>query len=198
MSPDQAAAFFLFSLVAAGTPGPSNVLLASTGGQAGLWRGLPCLFGVSAGMGSLMFLAAFGLGAVLLGHPTAMSAIRVCGAAFLLQLAWKIATAPASPELAPGRPTGFLGAAALQWVNPKAWLVSTSAVATYLPGAADGTAVQAGLLALVFVAAALPSGFVWLSLGAALQRLMRDARRRRIFNLAMGLALAASVILILR
>lgn len=198
MSPDQAAAFFLFSLVAAGTPGPSNVLLASTGGQVGLLRGLPCLLGVSAGMGALMFLAAFGLGAMLLDHPAAMSVIRVCGTAFLLYLAWKIATAPASPDSAPGRPAGFFAAAALQWVNPKAWLVSTSAVATYLRGEADAAALQAACFALVFVAAALPSGFVWLSLGAAIQRLIRDSRRRRIFNLVMGLALAASVILILR
>ena len=48
MSPDQAAAFLLFSLVAAATPGPSNALLAAAGANAGIWRGLPCLFGVSA------------------------------------------------------------------------------------------------------------------------------------------------------
>jgi threonine/homoserine/homoserine lactone efflux protein len=198
MSLDQAAAFFLFSLVAAGTPGPSNVLLASTGGQVGLWRGLPCLFGVAAGMGSLMFLAAFGLGAILFAHPMAMTVIRVGGVTFLLYLAWKIATAPAPAEAASVRPAGFLAAAALQWVNPKAWLVGTSAVATYLRAEGEAAAAQAALFALVFVAAALPSSFAWLSLGAAGQRLVRDPRRRRIFNRVMGLALAASVILVLR
>ncbi|WP_341704885.1 LysE family translocator [Ferrovibrio sp.] len=196
----QASAFFLFSLVAAVTPGPSNVLLAATGAQAGFWRGLPCLFGVSAGMGSMMFLGAYGFGAVVTDHPQALQAVRWAGAAFLLWLAWKIASAPvgggdARPD---ARPAGFLGAAALQWVNPKAWLVSAGAVATYLPGGAEAALLGAIVFALVFVSAALPSGLVWLAFGAAAQRFLRDPRRQRGFNIAMGLALAASVAMILR
>lgn len=198
MTLDQAAAFFLFAFVAAITPGPSNVLLTATGAQAGFWRGLPCAFGVSAGMGSMMFLAALGLGTVLVGHPDVMTAIRFLGAAFLLWLAWKIATAPAGSGQAAGEPTGFLGAAALQWVNPKAWMVSTGAVVTYLH-AESGTAVaQAALFALVFISAAFPSNLVWLGFGASAQRLLQDERRGRIFNLVMGVLLAGSVAIILR
>lgn len=201
MTLEQAAAFFVFALVAAVTPGPSNVLLTATGMQAGLLRGLPCLFGVSAGMGAMMFLAAYGFGALVLHHQHIMQAVRWLGAAFLLWLAWKIATAPVGDggSVASPRPTGFLGAALLQWVNPKAWLVSAGAVATYLPGDEDGSALlRAALFALVFVSAALPSSFVWLAFGAAAQRFLRDPRRQRGFNLAMGLALAASVVMILR
>lgn len=198
MTLEQAAAFFLFAFVAAITPGPSNVLLTATGAQAGFWRGLPCAFGVMAGMGSLMFLAALGLGSMLIGHPNVMTAIRFGGAAFLFWLAWKIATAPVGPGQAPSNPAGFLGAAALQWVNPKAWMVATGAVATYLRVESGAAAVQAALFTLVFVSAAFPSGLIWLGLGATVQRLLADERRCRIFNLAMGLTLAASVLFILR
>lgn len=199
MSPEQIAAFFLFALVAAVTPGPSNVLLTATGLQAGLLRGLPCLFGVSAGMGSMMFLAAYGFGALVLQYPQAMQAVRWLGAAFLLWLAWKIASAPVGNGHAEApRPTGFLGAALLQWVHPKAWLVSAGAVATYLPGEANSALLRAAVFALVFVSAALPSSFVWLAFGAAAQKILRDPRRQRGFNIAMGLALAASVVMILR
>jgi threonine/homoserine/homoserine lactone efflux protein len=198
MTLEQAAAFFLFAFVAAITPGPSNVLLAATGAQAGFWRGLSCAFGVSAGMGSMMFLAALGLGAVLIGLPSVMTAIRFLGAAFLLWLAWKIASAPVGGDQGAGEPTGFFGAAALQWVNPKAWMVSTGAVATYLPVESGAAVVQAILFVLVFVSAALPSNLIWLGFGATAQRLLEDERRGRIFNLAMGLTLAASVLFILR
>lgn len=201
MTPEQSLAFFLFSVVAAITPGPSNVLLVATGAQAGFWRGLPCLFGVSAGMGSMMFLAAYGLGSMVLAHPQVLQALRIMGAAFLLWLAWKIATAPLGDSAAvspPPQPVGFLGAAALQWVNPKAWLVSAGAVATYLPGGGDDAILHSAAFALVFVAAALPSGLLWLVFGAAAQRLLRDPRRQRIFNIAMGLVLAGSVAMILR
>lgn len=199
MTLEQAAAFFVFALVAAITPGPSNVLLTATGLQVGLLRGLPALFGVSAGMGSMMFLAAYGFGALVLQHPQVMQAVRWLGAAFLLWLAWKIASAPVSnSSIEPPRPTGFFGAALLQWVNPKAWLVAAGAVATYLPGEAESALLRAGVFALVFVSAALPSSLVWLVFGAAAQRLLRDPRRQRGFNIAMGLVLAASVVMILR
>jgi threonine/homoserine/homoserine lactone efflux protein len=200
MTPEQLAAFFVFALVAAITPGPSNVLLTATGMQAGLLRGLPCLFGVSAGMGAMMFLAAYGFGALVLQHPQILQVVRWLGAAFLLWLAWKIASAPVGGGQGAEAPrvTGFFGAALLQWVNPKAWLVSAGAVATYLPGEAHSALLRAAVFALVFVSAALPSGFVWLVFGAAAQRFLRDPRRQRGFNLAMGLALAASVVMILR
>jgi threonine/homoserine/homoserine lactone efflux protein len=47
------------------------------------------------------------------------------------------------------------------------------------------------------VLAALPSGFVWLAFGATVQRMLRG-RRLRIFNIAMGVLLALSVVLIVR
>lgn len=199
MTLEQAAAFFVFALVAAITPGPSNVLLTATGLQVGLLRGLPCLFGIGAGMGSMMFLAAYGFGALVLQHPQIMQVVRWLGAAFLLWLAWKIAFAPVgeSNTVAP-RPTGFLGAALLQWVNPKAWLISAGAVATYLPDQTESALLRAVVFTLVFVSAACPSGFVWLAFGATAQRLLRDPRRQRGFNIVMGVALAASVAMILR
>ena len=199
MTADQIAAFFVFSVIAAITPGPSNVLLTATGAQAGFRRGLPCLFGVSAGMGSMMALGAYGLGNVIAAYPQLTLGMKLCGAAFLLWLAWKIACAPVgiAEAASPPEPTGFFGAAALQWVNPKAWLVSTGAVAAYLPSGSGGTLALALVFALVFVAAALPSGLVWLAFGIAAQRVLSNPRRRRVFNIVMGLTLAASVAMVL-
>ena len=50
MTREQAVAFFLFSVAAAGTPGPSNVLLTAVGANVGVLRGLPCLLGVGLGI----------------------------------------------------------------------------------------------------------------------------------------------------
>lgn len=87
---------------------------------------------------------------------------------------------------------GFTGAALFQWMNPKSWLVATSAAGTYLDPQASALA-QALWIGGLFMAAALPSGFVWLAAGVALQRLLHSPRRRRMFNVAMGVLLAASV-----
>ncbi|HEX6691969.1 MAG TPA: LysE family translocator [Burkholderiales bacterium] len=194
MSAEQAYAFLVFAFVAAVTPGPGNVMLTAVGANAGIVRGLPCLLGIDAGMALQLLLVAFGLGSVILGHPDVVEAMKWIGAAFLLWLAWKIATAKGSGGEAASRPVGFFEAAALQWINPKAWLVTTSAAGTYLR-ADGGVLAQALSLAGLFLLAALPSGFVWLAFGTALRRFLGSPRRLRAFNLAMGALLAGSVVL---
>jgi threonine/homoserine/homoserine lactone efflux protein len=198
MTPDQALAFLLFAVVAAGTPGPSNLLLTATGASVGVLRGVPCLLGVTLGMGLMMFLVAVGLGSVVLASPTALRVLNWLGAAFLLWLAWKIATAAGGATEAESKPVGFVGAAAFQWVNPKSWLVCASAAGTYLQAASGSALAQASALAGLFVLAALPCCFAWLAFGAGAQRFLRTERARRTFNISMGALLAASVILVVR
>jgi len=84
LKPEQALAFAVFSVVAAGTPGPSNALLTATGASVGVLRGLPALLGVSVGMGLMMFGVGFGLGSLILANPAVLSIVKWCGAAFLI------------------------------------------------------------------------------------------------------------------
>jgi threonine/homoserine/homoserine lactone efflux protein len=194
MTAEQAIAFFLFAIVAAITPGPSNLILTSTGANVGLLRGLPCLGGVAVGMGLMMFLVAFGLGSLVLESPLILQGLKWCGIGFLLWLAWKIATAQRS-EATSEKYVGFWQAAAFQWINPKSWLVSASAVGTYLQAQGSSAFEQSVYFGVLFVLAALPSCFVWLAFGATLQRFLHTERTLRIFNVAMGALLAGSVIL---
>lgn len=192
-------AFLLFAVVAAVTPGPSNIMLTAAGAQAGVLGGLPCLLGVTTGMGVMMFVVPLGLGSLVLEHRLVLATLHWGGAAFLLWLAWKIATAGSGIHPAPDRePVGYLGAAIFQWVNPKSWLVTASAAGTFLRADAGSPIVQAASLGGLFVLAALPGCFVWLAFGAAVQHVLRSPRRRRIFNVAMGVALALSIVLIVR
>lgn len=160
MTAEPIAAFVLFAIVAAITPGPSNIILASTGASVGVRRGLSCLFGVAIGMGLMMVLVAFGLGSLVLEQPIVRDALRWCGIGLLLWLSWKIATAGHADAGAAHDGVGFWQAAALQWVNPKSWLVSASSVATYLHAGAASAFGQSLVFGLLFVLAALPSCFV--------------------------------------
>jgi threonine/homoserine/homoserine lactone efflux protein len=198
MPPDQIIAFFVFAVVAAVTPGPSNVMVMIAGARAGVVGGLPCLAGAVAGMVSMMGAAALGLGSVVLAYPQAVLALKWAGSLFLLWLAWKVASAPPMSAVGASDPVGFWKAAAFQWINPKSWIVSVSAAATY-GGASDANVVaHALLLALVFALAAAPSFGVWLAFGASVQRWLVDERRSRAISVAMGVALAASVVFVAR
>lgn len=196
MTIEQAIAFTMFALVAAITPGPSNTMIVATGSVVGIWRGLPCVLGASVGMGLLLFASALGLGQLVVSQPILLKVLNWGGAAFLLWLAWKIAHAGRMGEGARAEPVGFLSATAFQWINPKGWLVAVSAAGTYLQVQPGHALWQAATFGLLFFAAALPAGLVWLILGALVQRLLRDERSARIFNVVMALTLAASVVLI--
>jgi threonine/homoserine/homoserine lactone efflux protein len=196
MSIEQAGAFLLFAMAAAVTPGPSNVMLSATGANAGILRGLPCLFGVAAGMGLMMFVVPLGLGSVVLASPGALAALKWCGVVFLLWLAWKVATASPAQTAQEAAPVGFAQAALFQWANPKSWLVSASAAGTFLAAGAGGPLGQAAMLGGLFALAVLPCGFVWLAFGATVQRLLSSSRGLRAFNITMGALLALSVALI--
>lgn len=198
MTTEQAIGFLLFAVVAAITPGPSNLIITSTGAAVGIVRGLPALAGVAVGMGLMLFLVALGLGSLVLGHPLILLLLKIGGAGFLLWLAWKIATAGRNASTTAKEPVGFWGAAAFQWVNPKSWLVSVSAVGTYLHTQADTALTQSLFFGLLFILAALPSCFVWLAFGASLQRILQTERTARVFNIAMGALLVGAVLLFIR
>jgi len=197
MTAEEIIAFMTFSIVAAITPGPSNIMVTATGAAVGFWRGLPCLLGVGIGMASLMFSVAIGLGQILLSHKSITLVMNWLGAAFLLWLSWKIATADTTATTKEKRAIGFLDAALFQWINQKSWIVSTGAIGAYLHSSSHGLGFQAAIFALLFFLAAVPSLLVWLLFGASLERYLSDQATARIFNRIMGLLLAASTIFIL-
>jgi threonine/homoserine/homoserine lactone efflux protein len=196
MTREQVVAFLLFAVVAAVTPGPSNVMLTAAGANTGVLKGLPCLFGVTTGMGLMMFLVPFGLGSLVLENSLVLKALNWGGAAFLLWLAWKIATASRMASRPESNPVGYVRAAVFQWVNPKSWLVSASAAGTFLHAEAGSLVLQSAGLGGLFFLAALPSCFVWLAFGATVQHVLQSQRRLRVFNIALGALLALSIVLI--
>jgi threonine/homoserine/homoserine lactone efflux protein len=81
-----------FLWVAAITPGPNNMLLTSSGANFGFMRSIPLMLGIMLGMQSLLLLVAFGVGSLLLVYPALHTTLKILGSAYLLYIAWKIAS----------------------------------------------------------------------------------------------------------
>ncbi len=194
-----------FALSTVGTPGPNNAMLASSGSVWGFRRTIPHMLGVALGFPVMLIVVAAGAGDLLLHHPTLLTAMRWVGTAYLLYLAWRIAaarpegTAPeAEQPRAPGRqPLGFVRAALFQWVNPKAWLITLSALATLTPVAHHPSFPRALILSVVFLAVTLPITAFWTSVGVGVSRLLASEKALRRFNLVMAALLVASVVSVL-
>ncbi|MEN4920642.1 LysE family translocator [Achromobacter spanius] len=182
----------LFALVSSITPGPNNVMLASSGLNFGFRRSLPHLLGVNLGFSLMIFLVGIGLGSVFQQTPALYTVLKYAGAAYLLYLAWKIANSgPLEEGEARGKPFTFLQAAAFQWVNPKAWVMAVGVVATYTPQ--NGFFANLVIATLVCGIINLPSIGIWVTFGTALRRVLHKPAAIRAFNIGMALLLVASL-----
>jgi threonine/homoserine/homoserine lactone efflux protein len=80
--------FAVAALVISLVPGPDMMFIMANGIAGGRRAGLVSALGVSLGLAVHTVAAAFGLGAVLQAAPFLLEAIRLCGAVFLLYLAF--------------------------------------------------------------------------------------------------------------
>ena len=192
MNWDTLAALAGFAFAGAWTPGPNNMMLASSGATFGWRRTLPHALGVTFGFALMLFLVAIGLGELFESSPAFAKALGWIGCAVMLWLAWRIASAGSARAKTPPRPLNFVEASAFQWINPKAWVMCIGASATYASGARPE--MEAAIAAAVFALAGLTSSNSWAAFGAGIGRLLGDGWRLRAFNVSMGILLAASAI----
>ncbi|UIP32050.1 LysE family translocator [Stutzerimonas kunmingensis] len=187
--------FVLFAFVASITPGPTNILVLSNSSRFGLGAAMPIIFGACSAAASIVLLVGLGAGEWLLHHPQLQQLMTWLGLAWLLYLAWQIARSPAGPVEAAAAPRrlGALGAAGLQLVNPKVWMMALAVVGVF-----SGAAADAGLYAihaLLFFLIALPCLAAWALLGVGAAKLLHSAAHMRRFNYAMALLLVVSALL---
>lgn len=199
MSIDVLLALSLFAFVSSITPGPNNLMLMTSGMNFGFRRTLPHLVGVSGGFALLVLLVGLGLASLFQAVPAAHTVLRVLSIGYLLFLAAKIALTTPAPLSATSssstsdaaKPMGFFGAAAFQWVNPKAWTMAMTAVTTYVPQEHASTLV---VVAVVFGVINLPCCAVWALAGVHLRRWLSVPKRQRVFNVVAAVLLVASVL----
>jgi threonine/homoserine/homoserine lactone efflux protein len=187
------ASLSIFALAAALTPGPNNTLLMLSGAKWGFKATLPLLLGIVFGFPLLVFAVGMGLGGVFRSWPVLHTVLKVVCFGLLLALAWKIARAGGPSEKSSRHPVGFLAGAALQWVNPKAWMMAVSALAVYVP--VGQPPLRPVLIVItVFFLTAIPSSLTWAVFGTTLTRFLNTPRRAAIFNVTMAVLLVASML----
>ncbi|MEL5515591.1 LysE family translocator [Serratia bockelmannii] len=192
MSTEIFLAFITYAFVTSITPGPNNSMLLASGVNYGFLRSLPHVLGISVGFALMVMAVGAGLGRVFDAFPFMYSVLRICGATYLVYLAWQIATArPMQDSIAPGRPFGFWKAAGFQWVNPKAWIMAIGAISTYVPEGEDIRYVA--IISILFAIVNAPSITVWVTFGAMLRHWLTDIRHLRIFNILMAILLLLSL-----
>jgi threonine/homoserine/homoserine lactone efflux protein len=183
----------VFAISAAFTPGPNNIMIMTSGVNFGARASMPHFFGICFGFPTMFLATGFGLGALFINYPSLHMIVKVFGLVYLSYLAWQIATAgKVERGERMGEPFTFVQAALFQWVNPKAWIMGTSAIAAFTVVGHD-LVPQILLIAVVFFSMTFPSAGVWLAFGSSLKRLFENGVYLRAFNIVMAVLLLWSM-----
>jgi len=186
----------VFVFAASFTPGPNNIMLTASGVNFGFQRTIPHMVGIIVGFPVMILLVGFGLGQVFVIIPQLHDILKWLGSAYLLFLAWKIATAARHKQgTYETKPLSFYQAALFQWVNPKGWIMSIAALANYTTVDQNHLA-QTLLVAGVFFLMSLGATTSWSLFGALIGRWLQSYVALRIFNGAMALLIVASIVLL--
>lgn len=184
-----------FALAASISPGPVNIVALGSGARHGLRASLRHVTGATVGFSLLLLLIGLGLHELLRHWPAMTRVLHVGGVAFLLYMAWKLASDRGElgrDNQAP--PPSLLTGATLQWLNPKAWLASVAGIGAYV---GEGqTALLWQFTGIYFVICYL-SIASWAWAGSVISHYLDNPARVRLFNRVLAALLLASALYLL-
>ncbi|OXS02354.1 hypothetical protein AMR44_02840 [Shewanella algae] len=146
-----------------GSPGPAPMTLAALGAAQGFRCSLPFLGGLIAGLLLIMLAAASGLVSLLQSFPMFATTLKWLGAAYIVYLAYRIATSPLI--MANGNNSvGFKNGLLFNLMNPKAYMALLSLLSQFALPLDSPVASYALTIVLCLLLAIVVDG-LWLALG---------------------------------
>lgn len=204
---DIALSFFGIAIVLALSPGPDNIFVLTQSAVWGRLSGMLVVLGLCTGLIGHTVAVAVGLAALFRASPVAFTVLKVCGALYLLYLAWQ-SFRPAGPiendPTAPGpthqRPFAlFRRGIIMNLTNPKVSLFFLAFLPQFTSPARGSIALQTlSLGALFMLATLLIFGSIAFFAGLVGERLRRSPQIQNVMNRLAGLifiGLAATLVL---
>ncbi|WP_394249272.1 LysE family translocator [Vibrio profundi] len=187
----------LFAIVMTGTPGPNNVMLTASGANFGYKRSIPHFIGIGIGLVSLIILNGVGLGVLFQTYPIIQQVLKVLGSAYLLYLAWKIASSrlDSTDAAKVAKPMTCLQAMLFQYLNPKSWVMSITAVGSFAYSD-DSYWVSVMAISVIFILVQIQTSSVWVGFGTLIRRWLSSPLAWKRFNIGMGALTASCVVFI--
>ncbi len=185
-----------YCLIMSGTPGPNNIMLASSGANFGYRRVLPTILGIQIGIFAQTILVCVGLGSLFTSFPLIQQVLKIAGSVYLIYLAWQLSGASIN-DVESLKPVSFSQAAIFQALNPKSWVKAITLASVFMPPELNPWT-GAILIAVIGCILGTPCSIVWTLFGVSIRHLLRNPQLHRLFNWTMAAALFVLAILFLR
>ena len=166
-----------YNFVMYATPGPNNSILTASGIKFGFFRSIPNIFGIPTGHGIQLALVCLGLGSLFTQFPILLEALRYVGAAYIIYLAYKMfGSLNIAKTEDRSRPLKYYEAILFQFVNPKAWVICSTAVTLYYP---KGENIFIGTLFMVIMSTLvnIPSISIWAYGGSVIRKYLNNVHQ---------------------
>lgn len=180
-----------------GSPGPAPLALVATGAAFGIKKGTPFLAGILIGLSVVIIAASMGLATIFTQYPNVKIVCKSIGAAYILYIAYKIASAPIivtkKTQSLPSFKDGFI----LNLFNVKAYAAFLALFSQFLLPLSNPS-ISYLTTAVTCLAVATIVDMLWLILGSLIRPIFSKPRHARVirvlFSILMVIAVAYTLI----
>jgi len=165
------------------------------GATFGVGPGAPYLAGILMGLFCAMLGAVFGVAAVFTQWPQAEWIVQTLGAAYLMYVAYRIATAPVltngdiEQRKAPELKDGFI----LNLLNPKAYAAFFVLFSQFLLPLEKPSAQYLATSLIVFAVAIIVDS-IWLAIGSGIRSIFADPKSARVTRILFALSIVIATL----
>jgi threonine/homoserine/homoserine lactone efflux protein len=191
----QLVPLIFFSIAAAFTPGPNNILGSYSGFNFGIKKSIPLILGVTLGYPTIIAISAGGLNILFNVFPILKIIIKIVGSLFLIYLAYKISFKNKIKEKNIKYPVSFYETFIFQFINPKGVFAAITSISLFVE-LGDNYFFHSMIVIAVSFFCAFTSIMSWCLLGKFLRRFSENKKFIQTFNYAMSFSLIICVILI--
>ena len=197
MSAAELTALLVFCTAMSFSPGPNTTLSTALAANLGLRRALRFCLAVPVGWTLLMISSGMGMGALVLGAPALRWSVQLFGVAYMLWLAWKLASTGQLAQVDQRRlDVTFWQGVGLQFLNIKAWMLALTLTAGWVVNAAGQPSSNPGerlaIVCVLMAGFAFSSNFVYALAGSLLRQWLAQKQRLLWFNRMLALVLVGT------
>lgn len=160
------------------SPGPANIVFATSGASVGFRRSLPLVCGVDLVFVLKSIFIGYGAGQLLSEYPAVLNGLQLAGAGYLFYLAYGfLKSSAASDNSISSLQLGFTDGVLIQLLNAKGWIMVILMFSLFAEPARDAVEgyAEVSLIIMLFILNVL-THFVWVAFGHLLSRIAGNRR----------------------
>ncbi len=185
--------YILFAFATSISPGPNNILLFSSGKQYGFRQSLPLMLGIAFGFFTLLYLSGYGVSIFISQNPTIELILKIVSTLWLLYLAYIIKDIHKVETNEKSKKINFYQAYAMQFINPKAWVMAINGAAVFMPQF-ESIHLNVFIFALIFIIVGVNSMVSWVLLGNIFSKIINSEKGNKLFSYFLSLLMVITII----